>query len=369
MSVRCTPSPITVGFAGPLTGPYSDLGVQGRNGAQLAVERVDAEGGIAGRELELMAVDDEGTEDGARRVADELVNADVTAVIGHMTSDQTVAALPIMNEAETVLISPTTSTPLLDGRENMLFRPHASTDRAAMVLGRYAAQDGSCESLAIVRDTDNEAYSDPFHRFFKQEYTAFGGDVVLDLSVASRQSPDWRSVVGRIADANPQGVFLILSARDSAQFIQALRASEYQPAVFSSEWAMTGDFVRAGGRAVDGTTLVTTAFLNNPTSRYQEFRRRYRERFGTEASFAAERSYNSVTVLAEALRHTGGNADGLPKALVAVEDLPGLLGPITLDEYGDAVSSVHVIRVEDGEFVELEEIPVEELPNPNGLQQ
>lgn len=104
-------SPIRVGFAGELTGRQADLGVHGRNGAQLAVEAINAAGGVAGRPIELLVRDDRGTSEGAQAADRELISEGVVAIIGHMTSAQTVAGRLVTELAKMVLFSPAASTP------------------------------------------------------------------------------------------------------------------------------------------------------------------------------------------------------------------------------------------------------------------
>ncbi len=94
---------IRVGFSGELTGRNADLGIQGRNGAQLAVETLNANGGVNGQSIELLIRDDLGTHDGAQTADRELIEAKVVAIIGHMTSGQGVAGYPVTEEAGMVI--------------------------------------------------------------------------------------------------------------------------------------------------------------------------------------------------------------------------------------------------------------------------
>jgi len=107
--------PIRVGFVAELTGRQADLGVQERNAAELAVDKINAAGGVAGRPIELVVRDDRGTSEGAQAADRELIAARVVAIIGHATSGQTIAALPVAEQAGMVLISPSSSTPKLSG--------------------------------------------------------------------------------------------------------------------------------------------------------------------------------------------------------------------------------------------------------------
>lgn len=114
-------SPIIIGLSGQLTGELADLGVPSRNGAELAIEAVNAAGGINGRKLKLIAKDDGNTPERALQVDQELVAAGAVAVIGHMTSSQTMAVMPFFNENRVVLLSPTASTPILTRKQDYFF--------------------------------------------------------------------------------------------------------------------------------------------------------------------------------------------------------------------------------------------------------
>lgn len=110
------PEPILIGFSGQLSGAYADLGIKGRDGVSLAVEKINASGGIYGRPVKLLIRDDKGTPDGARTADRELIDAGVVAIIGHMTSSQAMAAMEVIETAGVVLISPTATTEELTGK-------------------------------------------------------------------------------------------------------------------------------------------------------------------------------------------------------------------------------------------------------------
>ena len=107
--------PIQVGLAAEITGKHSEIGVFVRNGTELAFEEINAAGGVSGRKLALLVRDDLGTAEGARQADRELIRAGVVAIIGHATSQQTLHGREVTEGAQIVLISPTTSTPALDG--------------------------------------------------------------------------------------------------------------------------------------------------------------------------------------------------------------------------------------------------------------
>lgn len=109
------------------SGRAADLGISGRDAAQLLVEACNRTGGIAGRQVQLIIKDDQQNPDVARRAVEELIDAGAAALIGPMTSDMARAVTPLLNDARLVAVSPTATTQLLSGLDDYFFRVSATT--------------------------------------------------------------------------------------------------------------------------------------------------------------------------------------------------------------------------------------------------
>jgi len=352
----CDRSPMLIGFAGPLTGPYSDLGVHGRNGVQLAMEEINAAGGVAGRRLELLVRDDHGSAEGAVQADEEMIRAGVRAIIGHMTSAQSVAVLPLIQKSEVVLLSPTTSTPELNGIKDYFFRVQPSTDTAAVALAGYAAREMGLSRLAVVLDMGNRAYTESFYRHFLLTFTDHGGSLGVLRNIDSGVSPDWVDIALLLDSEEHDGVFAILSARDLAALAQAMNSQGLSPSILSSGWAMTEDLLQVGGRTVENIVFAGHTFQERKNPEHIAFQKRYQQRFGHSPSFAAAYAYDAMRVLAVALETTKGRRAGLPGALSDIRDFPGLHWPITIDLFGDTISPIYITTVRDGQFVALQQL-------------
>jgi branched-chain amino acid transport system substrate-binding protein len=338
--------------------------VAGRNGAQLAVEEINTGEGCAGRKLELLVRDDRNSEETARRVTRELIEENVVAIIGHMTSGASVAALPIAEEHGTIMFSPTSSTPELSGRDDVFYRVHPATGAAAVALGSYAATELGLERVATVRDRANEAYVAPYHQGFVEAFASEGGRLVAELAFDGTDTADWDSVGTRLEAAAPEGVLVIASARDTARIAQLLAERGIDARLFSSGWGTTDRVLEYGGRFVDGMIAARSFGEAQAGARFDAFRTRFLERFGRNPSFAAVDAYDAVRILCAALERTDGRRQGLGEALAETEDFPGVYGPVTLDEYGDRASAAVIVEIEDGTFVERAQVSVSERMEP-----
>ncbi|MCW7753077.1 ABC transporter substrate-binding protein [Desulfobotulus sp. H1] len=358
----CEKKPLVIGFAGPLTGPYADMGVHGRNGAHLALEEINARGGIAGRRLVLLSRDDFGTDEGAFLACEGLIQAGVTAILGHMTSSQSMAALPAAQQASMVLLSPTTSTPELSGIDDMFFRVQPTTDTAARALAAYAAQERQLLHIGTVRDLNNRGFADPFHQAFSEIFQRYGGKISPELTLYSTGAPNWDSLAAQLGEEGFDALLVILAARDAAALAQALHARGIRFPLLSSNWAMTEELFTAGGRTVETIIFAGHTFSEKQSPQYQQFLKNYSKRYGHWPSFAAEYAYDAMRVLAEALERTGGKNRGLPAALLQTQNFAGLHWPISIDPYGDVRSPIYITEVQGGRFRLIRTIHTEQTP-------
>lgn len=352
-------SPIPLGFSGELTGIHSDLGVQGRNGVQLAVETVNAAGGVVGRPLELRVRDDLGTPEGARAADRALIEAGVVAIIGHMTSAQTLAALPLTEAAGVVLVSPTTSTYALSGQQDLFFRLISSNAQEARTLARYIHAVHGAPPVALIYDEDNYAFTWTFWEAFSETYRGLGGETGDTVAYSASARPNFGPLVADLLDGEPGGVLVAASAVDTAMIAQQIRRVDVETDLFATGWANTDALLKNGGRAVEGLKIVVPFDETGGSPQQRAFQQRYRDRFGREPNFAAAFAYDAVLVLAAALEETGGRAEALPEALAGIEGVEGAIGEIALDAYGDAIRPHFLVKIVDGRFVTLERLPPE----------
>ena len=347
----CLPkAPLRLGFTAELTGKQSELGDSLRNGVQLAVEELNAAGGIAGRPLELLVEDDAGVPDGARRAEEKLIDAGAVALIGHLTSSQTLAGYEVAQSRGVALLSATASTSLLSGKKDLFFRTVLSTDALGRGLARHVRQTRRLGRLAVIYDLDNNAYSEPFVEAFSDTFIALGGQVTGQATFSAGQAPDFAPLAAQLKAAQPEGVLLVTSPTDTAVIAQIMRLGGWRPALFSSSWAQGDGLIRNGGQAVEGMELILAIDTNDPAPALQAFKIRYEQRFAHAPNFYAIEGYETLQMLAMALKETGGQAKGLPEALSRLKGFQGLTGTIQMDEFGDALRPLYIQRVTQGRF-------------------
>jgi len=344
--------PIRVGLVAGLTGQNSALGVDGRDGAMLAVEQINSQGGVNGRPIELVIRDDMGTFEGAIMADNELITDEgVFVIIGHMISSTMMSAWPQFKDSGVIFLSPTVSTPELSGIDDNFFRLIPTNSVFSATLADYVMSESAIKKVAIFYDTDNVAFTDTFRQGFEKKYLSVGGEILLDYPFSSSSEPDFRPVLIELKEQKPDGIFIIASAVDTALIAQQARLEGLDVQLLTSNWALTEDLIENGGSAVEGILTVVAHDETNQSPEYLDFSNRFQMRFGHKPSFGAEYGYEAVLVLANALNKTNGEKDGLADALLQTSNLPGLDGGISFDAYGDVVSDLYLIAVRDGQFV------------------
>jgi branched-chain amino acid transport system substrate-binding protein len=342
--------PIQVGFVAQLTGVQAELGVQERNGAQLAVEEINAAGGVAGRWIKLVVRDDLGTPEGAQAADRELIEAKVVAIIGHATSGQTMAGLEVTQPARVVMLSPTATTPRLSGRDDFFFRVIYSLAGRAHALARHVFQGRHINRIAVICDADNVAYSKAFQEAFVDKYRSLGGTLTAGTDFSSKAQPDFSPMVAQLRASNPDGLLIIAADIDTALIAQRTRLIGWPVPLFTSSWAQTETLVNNGGRAVEGLELEIASAVNNQTQDYLDFKTHYQARFGQVPSFGSVLGYEAAKVLATALEKTGGKAEGLPQALVGIKNFKGLVDTFSFDRYGDVLRPYCLGVIRNGKY-------------------
>jgi branched-chain amino acid transport system substrate-binding protein len=242
--------PIRVGFVSGLTGRHYGLGLSSRNGVTLAVEELNAAGGIGGRPLDLLVRDDEQDPAAARRAVEELVEAGVVAIIGHATSAMAEATLPIVDARRVLMISPTVSASAFERRDDWLVLLYPSTTVSGRVTARHLLSRGVRRVTAIL-DLSNEPYVRSWHDAFKAALEAGGGAVPRVITFTSGRVESYAALVEGAVPPGTDGVVLLANALDSATLAQQLR-KRGPVQIVGSEWAFTNDVVVHGGSAVEG---------------------------------------------------------------------------------------------------------------------
>lgn len=346
------PEPIHLGFVGGLSGRVADLGIDGRNGVMLAIELRNKAGGVKGRSVELLTEDDQQNADTARKAVAALINHKVEAIIGPMTSTMATVVVPLVNQAELVMVSPTVTTNELSGLDDYFFRVLSPTREFSRKSAEYHFQRMGMRRVAAIYDLRNKSYTESWLGDYRVAFVAAGGSLTDSVSFSSSDETHFGDLAGQLLGSKPDGILILANSVDAAMLCQQVRKLNPTIPIATSEWAGTERLIELGGRAVEG--IVIGQFLDRQSKQpsYVAFHRNYVAHYGKEPGFAALTAYDAANVVMEGLEHrTSGQS--LKQALLARKTFAGAQSPVVFDAFGDTSRESFMTTVRDASFVVL----------------
>lgn len=350
-TTHCSDStPIRLGFVGGLSGIGSDFGVSARNGALLAIEETNAQGGIQGHPVEMIVKDDKHDKTLVREVVKELIGENVEAIIGPTACDMGIASVELANTAKVLMMGVTVTTSDLSQKDDFFMRGLSATSHHALAMAEYIYHVRKIDNFSAIIDETNSAYSVSWINDFSRHFKRLGGRKI-DIHRFDSGTYDTLPVLARqIAQTQPGIVVLVTNPVDAALLAKLLRTEVPTMALALSEWAATERLVELGGSYVEQAIVSHHYEPDSQHPAYLSFRQRYIQRFNQEPDFPGISAYN-VTMAVLAGLKTRETTRSLRDELLATGTFNGLQGPLTFDAYGDTHNRGIVTEVVNGRFV------------------
>ena len=338
--------PIRIGFVGGTSGRVADLGISGRDAVQLVVERCNRNGGIHGREVQLLVKDDKQDPDLARKAVRELIGDNVAAIIGPMTSDMGIAVVPLLNEAHIIAVSPTVTTQQLSGLDDYFFRTCATAFDYATKSAKYHIKTADMRRVAAVYDLNNRSFCENWLKHFTIAFNAGGGEILTSIGFRANEERTFMDITRELMALGPDGILVISNSMDAAMFCQQIRKIDHAIPITLADWGATERLLELGGSAVEGVTVVQTFDRDNRSPSYQDYREVYMARYNREPGFPGVFAHDAAQVVLTALREKKEGQD-LKETILQKRRFEGLQNEITFDDFGDvnrSYASISVVR-------------------------
>jgi branched-chain amino acid transport system substrate-binding protein len=330
-----------------MTGDTGHYGLSAVNGVRMAVEEVNATGGVRGRRVDLIVRDTRSDLTETETVVRQLAEGErVHMLLGEIVSSRSIAAARVAQAARVPMLTPSATNPEVTRQGDYVFRSCYTDPLQGAAIAAFAARTLGARRAAFLLDA-GQTYSTELARFIREEFTRHGGEVVLTSFYASGAN-DFRSQLGEIREARPDVVFVpgyYLEAGLLAR--QAEQAGIKAPLVGGDGWdsprlyeiggdALVGDYFSSHFSADDDDPLVRRFVAD-----YQRFYN------ATPDAFAAT-AYDAARLLLDACARAATlDRDALRDALAQTRDFPGVTGLVTFNADRDAVKPVTIIRIGD----------------------
>jgi branched-chain amino acid transport system substrate-binding protein len=330
---------------GGITGHASDLGTAGRDGALLAVEQINQQGGIHGAVIKLHEFDDQQRPASVPKLFDEVKKSGVVAVVGPMTSSVAAAWIPLANQARLVTLSPTVTSSDFTGLDDYFFRVISDTRDYAQRSAASHTSDPRWRRFAAVLDETNASYTRSWLQHFRDAMGAQGAESVSQIGFGLPGSPTLAQTVESTVSAKPQAVVVIANAVDTARLVHLFRQHDPLMPLAGVEWSATDQLLTLGGPAVEGLFIAQFMDHQDQSETYLQFVRAFVRRFGRAPGFAELAAFDAMHVLLTSLVQQRPD-ESLKACLLRLRQFQGTQQPVVFDAFGDSSrrAVVSVIR-------------------------
>jgi branched-chain amino acid transport system substrate-binding protein len=315
---------------GSLTGDGASFGQSSREGTEMAVEHVNAAGGVlGGRSLRLLVEDDQSRPEEAANAVTKLITQDrVIAVLGEVASRRTLAAAPVAQRYQIPLITPASTNEKVTQVGDYVFRICFIDPFQGEVLAKFAYNDLKARRVAVLKDIQQD-YSVGLTDSVVRNFTELGGQVFDPISYSSGD-PDFRAVLTQIRSLKPDAIFATGYYTEAAIIVrQARELGLNMPILGGDGWV--GDALKNGREALRNTFISNHYSGDNPSPVVQDFVAAYRAKFGKDPDSIAALAYDAVKVLVDSLNRAGTTDGPKLRDAIASSDVAGVTGQLKMN--------------------------------------
>lgn len=349
---------IKFGFVYPLTGSVPNIGAACKNGSQLAIDEINAAGGINGKQIEAVFEDDENKPATAPNAITKLIEQDsVDLVFGSYASSCSIAMTPIAAQNKKVMISvgSTNAKVTAEGGE-YVFRACFIDPLQGEVAAKFVKEDLEADKVAMLYDVGKD-YCVGISSTFKDTYSELGGEVVYEGKYNTGDS-DFKSYLTEIKNSDATVLYLPDDYDVVGLIAKQVKEIGLDIQLMSSDSCSDPGLVEVGGDAVEGTYF--TDHVSIQAENLSDFVTNYKEKFGEDPGSFAVLGYDAVYIAKAAIEKAGStDSDAIKEALKTIDEKCGTTN-YKFDENGDPIKSVVVNQVKSGGFDFVKEIAPEE---------
>lgn len=338
--------PIYIGVSGPLTGQNARYGEQWKKGFDLALEEINGAGGIDGRPLQYLFEDTQSDPKQSVVVAQKFVaDPRIIVELGDFSSGASMAASPIYQRGGLVQFGFTNSHPdFTSAGGDYTWSNSVTQAQASPALADYVVTDLGLDKLAVFYlNTD---WGKTTYDLFAQRVQELGASIMASEAYLAEEK-DFRSALTRARDAAPNGIVLISYQADGALLVQQLQQAGFTLPVAGASSLQSPDFLNLGGAAAEGVYIRGQFLPSDPDPRVKDVVDRYVAKYDETPDFFAIHAYDTIKLIAEAIKLGGPTREGVHSALPQLKDVPSVI-------YGAATFDPATRRVADPKFVNLQ---------------
>jgi branched-chain amino acid transport system substrate-binding protein len=340
---------IVVGEVGSMTGTEATFGTSSDRGIQLAKKEVNEAGGIKGRQVQVIALDDEGKPEEAATAATRLIASEhVVALLGEVASTRSLFMAPKAQAAKVPMVSPSSTNEKVTAVGDYIFRACFIDPFQGYVMAKFATETLHLKKAAVLRDNRND-YSVGLAKVFSDNFTKMGGKIV-DSESYSSGDVDFKAQLTNIKSTGPDALYVPGYYTDVGLIARQAREVGLTVPLLGGDGWDSEKLYEIGGAALEGSYFSNHYSVDDPSPRIQEFVAKFKKEYGGQVpdSLAAQ-AYDAAGMLFDAMKRASDlSGPAIRDALAKTKDYKGVTGDITMDEKRNPVKPAVVLKVGKG---------------------
>ena len=336
-----------IGAILPLTGRAALLGENVRNGMQMAIDDVNAAGGINGRKLEIEFGDSKNDPKEGVSLMNKFTSIDGLPVVVCAMTPITAPLIPIAERNKTVLFATMVSSPEFANKSEYLFRCFTLAGTEVPPLATLAyGKLGMRKIVSLFVDDD---FGKGYAERFKIEFEKLGGDMVNQLPYA-RGGSDFRNTIAKLKSLEADGIYLVGYDKAMGLIPKQIREMGITTPMLANASMATPAYLKIAGSAAEGIVLMNFAFSTRAprTEQGKRLVQQYKEKFGSTPLVLTVIGYDIVGMIVKSMQTGSGTPDDIRKGLLEIKDYEGVIGHLSVQEDGEVDVPLMPLIIRDG---------------------
>lgn len=346
---------IKVGLNYAYSGGAATYGQGITEGIELAIEELNKNGGVLGKQIEPIKIDNKSEATESANAATKLATRDkVVAILGSDTSGSTKAAIPaaMQNKIPIISGSATDDDVTVDSNgkvKDYVFKTCFNDSFQGIVMAEFAYNDLGLKNAAILADTTSD-YAQGLSKNFKETFTGLGGKVQAEEAYQAKET-DFKAVLTRIKSKNPEVLFIPGYYEEVGLIIRQARELGLNVPILGGDGYESPKLTEIAGNKVLNDVYYSSHYSPLDDSEIVvKFKESFKEKYGKAPDAFNALGYDLAYFFADALGRAGEvNPEKLKEALASTEDFTGVTGNISIDEKHNPVKSVTIIEMKEGQ--------------------
>jgi len=345
---------ITIGALLPLTGMDSDEGFRALNGLYLAKKEINENGGILGKKLDVIILNDRGDERYIVRQYNALKEKGVAAIIGSSYSNVTISLAKASEEDGIPVISPTASSPDVTNGRNNVFRAIFIDDYQAEVMAYFAYNSLKTKTAVIINKKYNENYKS-LAGVFSESYKKNGGRILAVESYSTWD--DFPLILEKYASNPPDVIYCPDDYLPAAKLVNAAYKTGLKNTYIlgTDGWDGILSYVK-NSDALKNVFYSAPFSFDDQDEQVTQFVRKYFDAFSQMPLSGSATAYTCVYILAEAIKKAGNTGKDAVISAIKENEINSIIGHIRFDENNNPRTNVYIVHIKDGEYSTYEKL-------------